>query len=155
VIAFPLIASARVSPFYRLYTNALGGGEERAGTYFPHDEFYDARIREAVKEISANARPGSRVASETPGLITYYGQLDGRNDLVSLSLSDKEAMRQFKAGDYVIVARGRRYFSNEAYVEKLEGASEAVASLSLGPTLAVRIYVLDEASLAAVSETLK
>ena len=155
VLIFPLIASARVSPFYRLYTNALGGGEERAGTYFPHDEFYDARVREAVNEISAHARPGARVASETPGLITYYGQLDGRNDLVSLSLSDKEAMKQFQAGDYVIVARGRRYFSNEAYVEKLEGASEPVATLSLGPAFAVRIYVLDEVSLAAVSETLQ
>jgi hypothetical protein len=155
VLIFPLIASASVSPYYRLYTNALGGGGERAGSYFPHDEFYDARIREAINEISAHARPGARVASETPGLTAYYGQLAGRNDLVSLSLSDKEAMRQFEAGDYVIVARGRRYFSNEAYVDKLEGAGGPVATISLGDIPAVRIYVLNELSLAAVSETLK
>lgn len=155
VLIFPLVASASVSPFYRLYTNALGGGEERAGSYFPHDEFYDARVREAVNEISAHARPGARVASETPGLISYYGQLAGRSDLVLLSLSDKEALKQFEVGDYVIVARGRRYFSNEAYVASLEGTSAPVATISLGGIPAVRIYVLDELSLAAVSETLK
>jgi hypothetical protein len=155
VLIFPLVASASVSPFYRLYTNALGGGEERAGSYFPHDEFYDARVREAVNEISAHARPGARVASETPALISYYGQLAGRNDLVVLSLSDKEALKQFEAGDYVIVARGRRYFSNEAYVARLEETSEPVASISLGTVPAIRLYVLNEPSLTAVSETLK
>ncbi|MDT4952984.1 MAG: Dolichyl-phosphate-mannose-protein mannosyltransferase [Acidobacteriota bacterium] len=155
VLIFPLVASASVSPFYRLYTNALGGGEERAGSYFPHDEFYDARVREAVNEISAHARPGARVASETPALISYYGQLAGRNDLVALSLSDKEALKQFEAGDYVIVARGRRYFSNEAYVTRLEETSEPVATISLGSVPAIRLYVLDKLSLDAVSETLK
>ena len=155
VLIFPLIASASVTPYYRLYTNVLGGGAARAGSYFPHDEFYDARLREAVAEIAARARPNARIASETPGLVTYYGQLAGRHDLVSLSLSDKEAMRQFEEGDYVIVARGRRYFSNEAYVARLEASGEPVAALSLGRVPAVKIYVLDEKSLAAVSETLK
>jgi hypothetical protein len=156
VLAFPLIASASVAPFYRLYTNALGGGRERAGSFFPHDEFYDARMREAMSEISRRARPGARVASETPALVTYYGQLAGRNDLVAASLSDKEAMKQFEEGDFVIVARGRRYFSNEAYVARLEEAGRPpVALLSLGDAPAIRIFVLDAQQLAAVSETLE
>jgi hypothetical protein len=155
VLAFPLIASASVSPFYRLYTNALGGGEKRAGGYFPHDEFYDARTREAASEIAARARPGARIASETPGLVTYYAQLAGRSDLVSLSLSDKDAMKQFEAGDFIIVARGRRYFSNEEYIARLEETSAPVATLSLGDIPAVQIFILDEHSRAAVSETLK
>jgi hypothetical protein len=155
VLAFPLIAAASVAPYYRLYTNVLGGGEERAGTFFPHDEFYDARLRETMNEIAARARPNARVASETPALVTHYGQLAGRSDFAAPSLSDKEALKQFEAGDFVIVARGRRYFSNEAYVARLEQSSEPVADISLGTTPAVRIYVLDENSLAAVSETLK
>jgi predicted membrane-bound dolichyl-phosphate-mannose-protein mannosyltransferase len=155
VLAFPLIAAANVAPYYRLYTNALGGGRASAGDYFPHDEFYDARLRETMSEIAVRARPGARVASETPVLVTYYGQLAGRNDLISHSLSDREAMQQFEAGDVVIVARGRRYFSNEAYVARLQEASEPVTTLSLGDIPAVRIYVLNESSLAAVSETLK
>ena len=92
---------------------------ERAGTYFPHDEFYDARIREAASEIAVRARPGARVASETPGLVTYYARLRGREDILSLSLSETEAIRQLETGDFVIVARGRRYFSNEAEVARL------------------------------------
>jgi predicted membrane-bound dolichyl-phosphate-mannose-protein mannosyltransferase len=155
VLAFPIIASASVSPYYRLYTNALGGGMKQAGSYFPHDEFYDARTREAAEEVARRARAGARVASETPGLVTYYAQLAGRNDLVSVSLSDDEAMKQFEAGDFVIVARGRRYFSNEDYIAHLEATSQPIVSLSLGETPAVRIFMLDENSRAAVSETLK
>ncbi|HKQ99038.1 MAG TPA: glycosyltransferase family 39 protein [Pyrinomonadaceae bacterium] len=155
VLAFPLIASASVAPYYRLYTNVLGGGREKAGSYFPHDEFYDARMREAVREIAARARPGARVASETPAVVTYYGQLAGRDDIVAVSLSDKEAMRQFEVGDFVIVARGRRYFSNEAYVARLEQTGEPVSTISLGETPAVRIFLLDERQLPALSETLK
>jgi hypothetical protein len=155
VLAFPLVAAASVAPYYRLYTNVLGGGRERAGDYFPHDEFYDAPLRETMSEIARRARPNARVASETPGLVTHYGQLAGRNDLISLSLSDKEAMRQFETGDVVIVARGRRYFSNEAFVARLQETSEPVAIISLGEVPAVRIYILDGNSLAAVSETLK
>jgi hypothetical protein len=155
VLIFPLVASASVSPYYRLYTNVLGGGSESAGSYFPHDEFYDARVREAVNEIAAQARPHARVASEVPGLISYYGQLAGRNDLIPVSLSDKEAMKQFEAGDFVIVARGRRYFSNEAYVARLQETSEPIASISLGDTPAIRLFVLNEVSLFAVAETLK
>lgn len=155
VLVFPLIAAARVAPYYRLYTNALGGGEARAGDYFPHDEFYDARLRETMNEIARRARPNARIASETPALVTYYGQLAGRNDLVALSLSDKEVMKQFAEGDYVIVARGRRYFSNEAFVARLEQSSAPVTTVSLGEIEAVRIFVLDANSLAAVSETLR
>ncbi len=155
VLVFPLIASASVSPYYRLYTNALGGGWERAGSYFPHDEFYDARVREAAAEIAQHARPNARIASETPGLFTYYCQLAGRDDLISISLSDKEAMRQLETNDYVIVARGRRYFSNEETVARLEQASQPESTVSLGPVPAMQIFVLDENSLRAVLETLK
>jgi hypothetical protein len=155
VLAFPLIASASVAPYYRLYTNVLGGGRERAGDYFPHDEFYDARMREAMSEIARRARPGARIASETPALATYYGQVAGRSDLISVSLSEKEAMQQFEEGDFVIVARGRRYFSNEEYLARLEQSGEPVASLSLGERPAVQIFMLDAKQLTAVSETLK
>jgi 4-amino-4-deoxy-L-arabinose transferase-like glycosyltransferase len=154
-LLFPAIASANVSPHYRLYMNAFGGVETSAGTLFPHDEFYDASVRDAVVEIARRARPGARVASETPALVTYYAQLAGRGDLVSLSLSEREEMRQFTAGDFVIVARGRRYFSNEALVNKLQGTSAPAARVALGDVPAVSIYMLDEKSRAAISEIVK
>ncbi|HEX7998513.1 MAG TPA: glycosyltransferase family 39 protein [Pyrinomonadaceae bacterium] len=151
VLAFPAYAAASVMPHYRLYTNALGGGWERAGSYFPHDEFYDSSLREAVAEIAARAPNGVRVASETPGLVTHYAQLAGRNDLLSLSLSDTKAMTEIREGDLVIVARGRRYFSNDAVVRQLQEASKPVLKISLGGVHAVSVYTLDAGSLAAIS----
>jgi hypothetical protein len=150
VLAFPAFASASALPHYRLYTTTMGGGWERAGSYFPHDEFYDSSAREAVEEIARRARPGARVASETPGLISHYAQLAGRGDLVSVSLSDKAAMRQFAEGDLIIVARGRRYFSNDALIERLQERSAPVASVSLGGVPSIRIFVLDKVSLTAI-----
>ncbi|HYY55863.1 MAG TPA: glycosyltransferase family 39 protein, partial [Pyrinomonadaceae bacterium] len=120
VIASSLLASASAAPHYRLYTNALGGGQERAGTFFPHDEFYDASMREAVSEVARRAQPGARVASETPSLVAYYAQLAGRSDLAPVSLSDKTAVSGLTEGDVIILARGRRYFSNDALTRRLQ-----------------------------------
>jgi 4-amino-4-deoxy-L-arabinose transferase-like glycosyltransferase len=151
VLAFPAYAAMSVMPHYRLYTNALGGGRERAGSYFPHDEFYDASVREAVNETLVRAPQRARVASETPGLVTYYAQLAGRSDLLSISLSDKQAMSEMKEGDFIIVARGRRYFSNESIVTQLQSSSAPVANISLGNVPALGVYTLDASSLAAIS----
>ncbi|HYE65509.1 MAG TPA: hypothetical protein VD966_08000, partial [Pyrinomonadaceae bacterium] len=150
-ILFTALASASATPHYRLYTNMLGGGSERAGSYFPHDEFYDASLRQAVAEVAARARPGARVGSETPGLVKHYAQLAGRSDLRSLSLSDQAALREFVEGDLIIVARGRRYFSNDALIARLQASSAPVADVTLGEVPSIRIYALNEASRAAIS----
>lgn len=155
VLAFPAYASASVLPHYRLYTNVLGGGWARAGSYFPHDEFYDASMREAVTELSRQAPAGARVASESPNLVTYYAQLAGRNDLISLSLSDKTSMAQIAPGDFIIVARGRRYFSNDAIVSHLQSSSAPIMSFSLGRVPALQVYVLNADSLKAISPFIK
>jgi len=152
VIASSVYASAGASPHYRLYTNALGGGHERAGTYFPHDEFYDASMRDTARQIAALARPAARVASESPELFTHYAARAGRTDLVSLSLSDRAALYDLTEDDFIIAARGRRYFSNDALISKLERESQPVAELSLAGVPSVRIYRLDENSLRVVSE---
>jgi hypothetical protein len=151
VLAFPAYAAANVLPHYRLYTNVLGGGWERAGSYFPHDEFYDASLRETVAEIAARAPAGARVASETPGLIAYYAELAGRSDLILLALSDKKTMAEIREGDFVIAARGRRYYSNEAILAQLQSTGPPFKSISLGGVPAVNVYLLDAASLKAIS----
>ena len=152
VIASSAYASAGASPHYRLYTNALGGGSERAGSYFPHDEFYDASMRDAAQRIAALAPPGARVASESPELFTHYAARAGRFDLVSVSLSDRAAIRELASGDIIIVARGRRYFSNDALIAKLGVAGQPVSELSLAGVPSTRIYQLDENALRAISE---
>lgn len=152
VIASSVYASAGASPHYRLYTNALGGGDARAGSYFPHDEFYDASVRDTARQVAALAPPGARVASEAPELFTHYAARAGRLDLVSISLSDRAALRDLAVGDIIIVARGRRYFSNDAIISTLAAGSRPAAELSLAGVPSTRIYQLDENSLRAVSE---
>ncbi|MGH9941570.1 MAG: glycosyltransferase family 39 protein [Pyrinomonadaceae bacterium] len=136
-----LWASLDAAPHYRLYTNLFGGGAARAGHYFPHDEFYDSRQRESLAEIARRARAGAKVASETPGLADYYARQAGRDDLVSVSLSDPSALKELAVGDFVIVARGRRYFSNDARVTALRQTNAPAFSLALGETPAVDVYV--------------
>ena len=146
------LASANALPHYRLYTNALGTSLAEVGSYFPHDEFYDSSIRDAAAEIARRAKPGARVASETPGLFEHYARIAGRSDLKGVSLSDKEAMKEFGTGDVILLARGRRYLSNDALVTRLEKQAVPAATLYLGEAPSVQIIVLDEASLNAVFE---
>jgi 4-amino-4-deoxy-L-arabinose transferase-like glycosyltransferase len=150
VVGSSVYASAVSAPHYRLYTSALGGGRARAGTYFPHDEFYDASTREVAAEVARLAAPGARVASETPELIGYYARLAGREDLREVSLSDRAAVGEMQAGDVVVVARGRRYFSNDELTTRLREASKPSAEVSLGGVPSAQVYVLDAESLAAV-----
>ena len=152
VVAFSLKASASAAPHYRLYTNAIGGGAELAGTYFPHDEFYDSSTRDIAEAVARLAPPGARVASETPELLTYYARLAGREDLRSASLSDRAALREFRARDVIVVARGRRYFSNEELTARLDAASQPSATTTLGVVPSARVYVLDEGSAGQVAQ---
>jgi len=150
VIMASIKASAGVAPHFRLYTNALGGGVARAGYYFPHDEFYDASMRDVMAEIARRAGQGARVASESPSLASYYAERVNRSDLLCVSLSDPEALKQLAVGDFVIIARGRRYFSNDALVSSLTRAATPDFRLSLGEVPSVEVFVLNSSTLEIV-----
>ncbi|HKG97930.1 MAG TPA: hypothetical protein VKA97_08960, partial [Pyrinomonadaceae bacterium] len=150
VITASVISSIQAAPHFRLFTNSLGGGTTWAGYYFPHDEFYDASMRDVMIEIASRARPGARVASESPSLVSYYAERESRADLVCVSLSDPEALKQLGVEDFVIIARGRRYFSNDAITSALRDNAVPVAELKLGVVPSAKIYQLDQPSLAIV-----
>jgi hypothetical protein len=150
VVAGSLSALAKAAPHFRLYTNALGGGSAKAGYYFPHDEFYDASVRDVILEIAKRAKPATQVASETPGLASYYAQRANRPDLVCVFLSDPNALQQLREGDFVILARGRRYFSNESIMTALEQSSTPAFQVSLGNVPSASVYVPDKKSLEAI-----
>ncbi|HJP94935.1 MAG TPA: glycosyltransferase family 39 protein [Pyrinomonadaceae bacterium] len=152
VISASVINSIHAAPHFRLFTNSFGGGTEWAGYYFPHDEFYDASMRDVMVEIASRARVGARVASESPSLAMYYAEREGRHDLVCVSLSDPEALNQLVVGDFVIVARGRRYFSNDALTSALRDHAAPVVALNLGPVPSVKIYQLDQASISLLTD---
>jgi predicted membrane-bound dolichyl-phosphate-mannose-protein mannosyltransferase len=147
VIANSVVAAASAAPYFRLYTNALGGGMARAGYYFPHDEFYDAGMRDVMFEIAKRAHQGAQVASETPTVAAYYAQRAGRPDLVCVSISDPDALKQLKEGDFIVDARGRRYFSNDALLSALRKSSIPIFTAWLGSVPGDDVYLLDKSSL--------
>jgi hypothetical protein len=67
---------------------------------------------------------------------------------VCLSLSDPEALKQVEVGDFIIIARGRRYFSNDAIITALLDRATPVADFKLGPAPSAKLYELDQTSLA-------
>src|SRR5215213_1009721 len=153
VIAGAIINSVNAAPHFRLFTNSIGGGTSWAGFYFPHDEFYDASMREVMAEVANRARPNARVASESPLVAAYYAEHAKRPDLVCVPLSDPDAVKQLGVGDYVIVARGRRYFSNDAIISTLRDYATPLTELKLGVVPSVKIYELDQPSLANLQST--
>ncbi len=152
VIAGSLVTLPQAAPHFRLYTNAFGGGLAKTGYYFPHDEFYDATIRDVMFAIAGRAAPGSQVASETPGLTAYYAGRAGRTDLVCTLISDPAALQQLREGDFVVIARGRRYFSNESIITVLQQSATPAFNVLLGNVPATEVYLLDQKSLAAIIE---
>jgi hypothetical protein len=152
VVALSAYAAVGAMPHYRLYTNALGGGRAAAGYHFPHDEFYDASTGDVAAAVARLAPPGARVASETPELLAYYMRQAGREDLRSVSLSDPAALREFRPGDLIVVARGRRYFSNDGLTRRLAAAAQPAAALSLGGVPSARVYALDAGTVGLLAE---
>ena len=150
VAAVPLNNALTVAPHYRMFTNVIGGGMAAAGTYFPHDEFYDAATREVMTEIAAQARSGATIACETPALFEYYAGKADRPDLKFVSLSDPAAVAGLNVGDIVVIAKGRRYMSNSKYQEYLEGTDTAFISVSLMGMDAAKIYLIDDDTLNAL-----
>ncbi|HET6863566.1 MAG TPA: glycosyltransferase family 39 protein [Pyrinomonadaceae bacterium] len=144
VITCSVVSSAQVSPHYRLFTNVLGGGMNSAGYYFPHDEFYDASMRDTIAEIAKRANPGAKVASESALVASYYAQRVSRPDLVALSLSDVENLKKLGPGDFIIVARGRRYFSNDALISSLSKLKKPELEMFLGSVHSADVYVVDD-----------
>ena len=153
VISVSALSSIQAAPHFRLFTNSLGGGMERAGYYFPHDEFYDASMRETIAEVAARAQPGARVASESPSLAAYYAERVQRPDLICVSLSDPSSVAQLRPDDFIIVARGRRYFSNDRLITTLRTHSTPIATLKLGHVPSVNVYQLNEDTVRLLTET--
>jgi len=149
-ITCSVVDSIQASPHFRLFTNTLGGGAAQAGTYFPHDEFYDASMRDVVAEIAHRAQPGAHIASESPVLAAYYAQRANRNDLVCVSLSDPDELKQLNTGDFVIVARGRRYFSNDALISNLNMTARPDFQLFLKSVHSADVYVVNDSTLQTI-----
>jgi hypothetical protein len=134
-------------PHYALYTNELAAG--RAGYYFPHDEFYDDGLREAIRYVCDAAPQGALIVNETPGVVRYYLEKYGRTDLQSRVLSDAN----FKVtGDeqnaYVILQNGRTYFENQEEMKLVRARYRPVHNVCVQGQVAAEVYATSAATTA-------
>jgi hypothetical protein len=138
-IAWPAWTAYANRPHYAAYTNALGGG--RVGYFFPHDEFYDDGLREAIEFVCKTAPQGATIAHETPGVVGYYLEKLGRTDIQSRVLSDAA----FKLADapqptYIILQRGRTYFENQEKMKEVRARFRKVYEGLVQDVSAVEVY---------------
>ena len=127
-------------PHYALYTNALAAG--KAGYVFPHDEFYDDGLREAIKYVCEQAPTGATIAHETPAVARHYLAVFGRPDLNSQAISSKEFDVRTVAGPvYVLVQRGRTYFENREELDHVRARFRHVHDVNINGASAVEVYV--------------
>jgi hypothetical protein len=140
-VALPAWLACEAAPHYATYTNALGFG--RAGYYFPHDEFYDDGLREAIRYVAEHAPERAAVVHETPGVARYYLQKFNRTDLDSRVLSDP-AFRLDAAPRpaYIILQRGRTYFENREKMNDVRARGRKVYEGFVGGLSAVEVYEL-------------
>jgi hypothetical protein len=139
-LVVPAASAIRFAPFYSLYVNSLGGGDDRVGYYFPQDEFYDLGLREAVQYIAREAPPGSVIANEAPSVINHYSRLFGRSDLKSGIMSNSGFQLSYDPPTYVLVQDGRRYVENERVLAFVEANYQPVKEVRVFGAPAVKIY---------------
>lgn len=137
----PAWAAVQASPYYALYVNQLGGGETKRAYYFPHDEIYDAGMREAIAEIATRAPWGSRIGHDAPGVVRFYLRRFGREDLVGVELSSPEfTLTPNSRPVYVIVQKGRRYFENQRWLDLLERRYRPILEVRVAGVVTTKVY---------------
>ncbi|HKO96847.1 MAG TPA: glycosyltransferase family 39 protein [Pyrinomonadaceae bacterium] len=139
-IGFPTWSTYSAAPHYALYTNALGAGH--VGYFFPHDEFYDDGLRDAIKFVSNTAPPGAILAHETPATTRYYLERFARQDLrpKPMSASDFDPAT-IDGPAYIIVQRGRTYFENRDKLAFVRTKFQRVHEVTVRGIPAAEVFV--------------
>ncbi len=147
-ILAPAWAAVAHNPYPLLYVNTLGGGESRRAYYFPHDEIYEAGLREAMAFIAQQAPHGSVIAhQDSPGLVEVYSRKFQRPDLVATGLVSRpwDPGRMATAGPvYVLAQKGLRYFENQAGLDYLERHEQPVKEIWVDGVRTTRIYKIEQ-----------
>jgi hypothetical protein len=141
-VAWPAWTAYAANPHYAAYTNALGSG--RAGYYFPHDEFYDDGLREAIQFVCREAPQGATIAGETPAVFRYYLEKYGRTDLQSRVLSDpKFELATVQKPAYIIIQKGRTYFENREKMREVLARDRKVFDIAVNGESSAEVHKID------------
>jgi asparagine N-glycosylation enzyme membrane subunit Stt3 len=139
-VGVPAWIAYAAGPHYALYTNALGA--EKVGYFFPHDEFYDDGLREAIKFVCDTAPAGALIAHETPGATRYYLERFGRTDLSSRAISAPDfEVTKISGPAYFIVQRGRTYFENRDKIAFIRTNFKKVREVPINGMTAAEVFM--------------
>jgi hypothetical protein len=127
-------------PHYALYTNALAAN--KVGHFFPHDEFYDDGLREAIKFVCDTAPPGATIAHETPGVTHYYLETFLRTELNSRAISAPDFdVTKISGPVYFIIQRGRTYFENRDKIAFIRNNFKKIHEVPINGMTAAEVFV--------------
>ena len=133
-------AALEHAPHHRLYLSALAGGDRNVTRFFPHCDYFDAGMREAIAWVAAQGEPGAEVVSEVDWTVRFYAARDGRPDLVSSPfLRGRACVRRVPC--YVLAHVGRTYRHNLEALELLASRTPAHVIRVRGEDT-VRVYRL-------------
>ncbi len=135
----PLSALVSTAPFYSLHQNGLASSFVSPGWLFPDDEFYDAGVREAVRDIAAVAKPGAVIASDATKVVQVYLERAGRTDIVAQSLSH-QGLPMHAAETWVLAQDAHIYFENQSMITQLRARSAPVREYHVGGGVAVQVF---------------
>jgi hypothetical protein len=140
VVGLPAWSAWLAGPHYALYTNAIGA--RYIGYFFPHDEFYDDGLREAIKFVCETAPHGAIIAHETPAATRYYLEKFGRPDLNSKTISAPDFdVANISGPAYIIVQRGRTYFENRDKIALVRITFKKVHEVKVNGMTAAEVFV--------------
>lgn len=139
-VGAPAWIAYSAGPHYALYTNALAAN--KVGYFFPHDEFYDDGLREAIKFVCDTAPPGAIIAHETPATTKYYLEKFRRIDLNSKAISAPDFdVTKISGPAYFIMQRGRTYFENQDKLAFIRGNYKKIHEVSVNGMAAAEVFV--------------
>jgi hypothetical protein len=140
LIAVPAWTAYASAPHYAMYTNILGA--RYTAYFFPHDEFYDDGLNDAIRFVCERAPKGATIVTEAPGVVLYYTEKLGRKDLEMRVLSDPKYTVSDQGSAYVILQRGRTYFENQEKMKQVRDRFALVYSGCVFGHTAAEVYAV-------------
>ena len=137
-VVMPALTAFASAPHYGLYSNVIGA--RYTAYFFPHDEFYDDGLNEAIHFVCANAPANATIVTETPGVVRYYTEKFGRQDLQSRVLSDPNYSVPNQGPVYFVLQRGRTYFENRDKMKQVREQFPIVYASCVRDYTAAEVY---------------
>jgi len=138
LVVWPVWTAYASAPHYALYSNEIG--HRYTAYFFPHDEFYDDGLNDAIRFVCAQAPPSALIVTEAPGVVRYYTEKFNRKDLQTHVLSDPNFAVSDQAPAYFILQRGRTYFENQDKMKQVRARFPLVYASCIRGYTAAEVY---------------